>query len=70
MCAQEVWGILHVGLDPRTYKPMDPTMDGWTMYGRGGGGGKGDQPPPPLIDNTVVHVVTQVLVCLVSFFCT
>ena len=38
MCANKVWGTLHVGLAPWTCRPMDPTMDGRTMdrtVGRG-----------------------------------
>ena len=46
----KVWGTFHAGLDPRTCRPMDPTMDG-TMGGTDGGGGEGEQ-PPRLTDNT------------------
>ena len=45
MCAQEVWGTLPAGLDPWTYRPMDPTMDGRTMDETRERGGKGDRSP-------------------------
>ena len=50
MCAQEVWGKLHGGLNLRTCRPMDPTMHRRTMdWTRGGGGGPRETNPPPSV---------------------